>query len=148
MLSRCSKDLGRRGCVECSFITSKPSQIIKEVSVQNTGQKIKVEGKINCKSRGFLYLLWSRKVPTMQYIGSSEQEVRRRLGQHKGDILNMRLNKAVAKHFYDTRSTVADLMFVPFKLVKSTDRMVLRHFENQYINQFNLIEAGVNRILT
>ena len=79
------------------------------------------------------------RLSLMQYLGSSEQEVRRRLGQHKGDIQNMRLNKAVAKHFHDTRSTVADLVFVPFKLVKSSDRLVLRHFENQCINQFNLM---------
>ena len=123
--------------------------MIKSVRIHNTGQIIPVEGKINCKSKGgILYLLWSRKVPAMQYLGSSEQEVRKRLGQHKGDIQNLRLNKAVAKHFHDTNSTVADLVFVPFKLVRSEDRLILRHFENKFINQFNLIEAGINRILT
>ena len=75
-------------------------------------------------------------------------KVIKRLGQHKGDIQNQRLNKAVAKHFHDTRSTVADLVFVPFKLVRSEDRLILRLFENKCINQFNLIEAGINRILT
>ena len=108
-VSRCNKGLGRRGCTECSTITSKPAEVIKYVTVHNTKQRIKVEGKINCKTKGFLYMLWSRKMPAMQYLGSSEQEVRRRLGQHKGDIQNMHLNKAVAKHFHDTRSTVADL---------------------------------------
>ena len=81
------------------------------MTIHNTNQIIPVEGKINCKTRGgFLYMLWSRKAPAMQYLGSSEQEVRKRLGQHKGDIQNRRLNKAVAKHFQDTKSTVADLV--------------------------------------
>ena len=84
----------------------------------------------------------------MQYLGRSEQEVRKRLGQHKGDIQNHWINKAVAKNFHNTRSKVADLVFVPFKLVRSEDRLILRHFENKFINQFNLIEAGINRILS
>ena len=56
----------------------------------------------------------------MQYLGSSEQTVGSRLGQHRRDIENGILNKAVAKHFDDTGSTVNDLVFV-FKLLKSTD---------------------------
>ena len=72
---------------------------------------------------------------------------RRRLGGHKGDIENQRLNKAVAKHFHDTKSTVKDLVFVPFKRLRSNDRLILKHFENKAINEFNLIAAGVNRIL-
>ena len=51
-------------------------------------------------------MLWlssrSKKVPAMQYLGSSEMEPVRRLGGHKGDIENGRLKKAVAKHFFDT----------------------------------------------
>ena len=67
-------------------------------NIHNTSQIIPVEGKINCKTKvGFLYVLWSRMVPGMQYLGSSEQEVRKGLGQHKGVIQNLRLNKAVAK---------------------------------------------------
>ena len=59
----------------------------------------------------------------------------------------MRLNKAVAKHFYDTGSTAADLVFVPFKRIKSSNRFVLRHCEAKAINDYNMVEAGVNRIL-
>ena len=68
----------------------------------------------------------------MQYLGRSEQEVRKRLGQHKGDIQNHRINKAV--NFHNTRSKVADLVFVPFKLFRSEDRLILRHLENKCIN--------------
>ena len=66
---------------------------------------------------------------------------------HRRDIENVRLDKAVPKHFYDTRSTAADLVFVPFKRIKAGDRHTLRHFENKAINDFNMIAAGVNRIL-
>jgi hypothetical protein len=147
-LTRCNRGLARRGCVACPFITSQPNEVVKSVKIHNTGQRIPVEGRMNCKTKGgFLYLLWSAKVPAVQYLGSSEQEPRRRLGGHKGDIENQRLNKAVAKHFHDTKSTVKDLVFVPFKRLRSNDRLILKHFENKAINEFNLIAAGVNRIL-
>ena len=69
------------------------------------------------------------------------------LGGHKGDIENRRLKKAVAKHFFDTKSTVEDIVFVPFKRLKLGNRLILKHFENKAINEFNFIEAGVNRIM-
>ena len=132
----------------CPFITSRPDEVIKFVEIKNMGEKIPVEGRINCKTGGgFLYLLWSRKDPGKQYLGSSTQEPRRRLGSHKSDIENQRVNKAVAKHFVDTKSTVQDLRFVPFKKLKSKDKLILKHFENRAINKYNLIEAGINRIL-
>ena len=61
---------------------------------------------------------------------------------------NRRLNKAVAKHFFDTVSSASDLVFVPFKRIKSSNRFVLRHCESKAINDYNMVEAGVNRILT
>ena len=147
-VSRCNKGLNRNGCVCCPFITSKPNEIIKTVKLFNTGQEIVIEGTINCKTRcGYLYLLWSSKAPSKQYLGSSGREPRLRLAEHKGDIKNKRLKKAVAKHFHDTGSTVADLVFVPFKRVKSTDRLILKHFENKAISDYNMIQAGINRIL-
>ena len=75
------------------------------------------------------------------------QEPRRRLGGHKSDIENGRMNRAVAKHFHDTNSTVKDLVFVPFKRLRAGCTLILKHFENRAINEYNMIEAGVNRIL-
>ena len=60
----------------------------------------------------------------------------------------MRLDKAVPKHFHDTRSKAADLVFVPFKRIKAGDRHTLRHFEHKTINDFNMIAAGINRSQT
>ena len=57
------------------------------------------------------------------------------------------LKKAVAKHFFNTKSTVEDPVFVPFKRLKSGNRIILKHFENMAINKFNLILAGVNSIM-
>ena len=147
-LSRCNKGLNRNGCAACPFITSSPSQVIKKVTLFITGRQIIIEGSINCKTTGgYLYLLWSSKAPSKQYLGSSTRQPRERLREHKGDINNKRMNKAVAKHFHDTGSTVSDLVFIPFKRIKCQDKLMLKHFENWAINEYDMISAGINRIL-
>ena len=51
----------------------------------------------------------------------------------------------MAKHFFDTKSKVENMMFVPFKRLKSGNRSILKHFKNTAIIVLNLIEAGVTR---
>ena len=83
----------------------------------------------------------------MQYLGSSGNTPRERLSGHKSDIINQRINKAIPAHFTATGSKIEDLVFVPIKLFKNSDPAVRLHFENKFVNEHNLIEAGVNRIL-
>ena len=148
-LSRCNKGLGRNGCSACPFITSRPNQVIRSVRIHNTGQEVQVEGRITCKTAGgYLYLLWSKKAPAKQYLGSSAREPRQRLAEHRRDVAGGRVDKAVAKHFADTNSREEDLVFVPFKKIRSSNILVLRHLETEFINKFNLVEAGINRILS
>ena len=140
--------MDRNTCICCPFITSRPDEVVRTVTLFSTGQEIAIEGVINCKTKGgFLYLLWSSKAPMKQYLGSCIRAPRDRLGEHRRDILNKKMDKAVAKHFHETGSSVADIVFVPFKRIKCNDRFMLKHFENRAINQYNMIEAGINRIM-
>ena len=113
----------------------------------NTGEVVPVEGKLNCSSKNFIYLLWSVKDPSKQYCGSSGREVRRRCGEHRRDIENDLVTKAVPNHFHTIGSGVKDLVFVPFKKIFSSDPAVRLHFEREAINKFNLLDEGVNRKL-
>ena len=70
------------------------------------------------------------------------------LKEHRRDVINGKLEKAVPRNFYDTKSTDDDIVFAPFKRIRSSDKLVLIHFETKAINDFNLVEAGINRILT
>ena len=112
------------------------------------GKDIVIEGKLTCKTKCFLYLLWSSKAPEKIYLGSSSREPKKRRMEHKSDIENQR-GVAVAKHFSNTRSGVEDLLFRPFMTVKwSTHKGVLRHYETRMINRYYLVEEGVNKMLT
>jgi hypothetical protein len=147
-LSRCSRGTGKAGCVTCSFITSRPAQVIKSVKINSTGMVIPVEGRLNCKTKGgFLYLLWSAKAPALQYLGSSGQTPGERLAGHRSDI-NNGAQKAVAEHFRATGSRVEDLIFIPFKRIFNPSPAVRLHFEHQFLNRHDMIDSGINRILT
>ena len=145
-LHRCNRGLNRNSCAACPFITNRPAEVIKKIRL-HSGKEITVDSKLTCKTKSFLYLLWSSKAPQKIYLGSCCREPRERLREHKYDIENER-EVAVSQHFMDTRSQVEDLVFRPFMRVKSRCRWVLRHYENRMIDKLNLIEEGVNRILT
>ena len=132
----------------CPFLTATPNQVVKSVMIASTKEEIPVEGRITCSTKNFLYLLWSSKDPDRQYCGSSGREVRTRCGEHRRDISNQVVSKAVPAHFYSTGSGVKDLVMVPFKRVFSDDPAVRLHFEHEAINKYMLLEKGINRILS
>ena len=68
-ITRCNRGKEKGGCAACSIITPRPEEVVREVRVYNTGEDTLVQGRINCKTEGFLYLLWSSKNPTKQYLG-------------------------------------------------------------------------------
>ena len=147
-LTRCNKGLNRNECATCPFITLKPSEVIKKVTIGN-GKEIEVKGKLNCKTPGFVYVLWSMKAPEKAYLGSSSRRPKDRLWEHKYSVsIEEGKDGAVANHFYETWSDTSDLVFRPVLKVKSSSPWVIKHFESKLMNELNLVEEGVNRILT
>ena len=73
--------------------------------------------------------------------------MRTRCGDHRRDISNKVVSKAVPEQFYSTGSGVKDLVMVPFKRVFSDDPAVSLLFEHEAINKHMLLEKGINRIL-
>ena len=106
-VTRCNKGLDRNTCICCPFITSRPDEVVRTVTLFSTGQEIAIEGVINCKTKGgFLYLLWSSKAPMKQYLGSCIREPRDRSWEHRRDIGHNKKDKALAKHCHETGNTL------------------------------------------
>ena len=146
-LTRCNRGTVRAGCLACPYITTRPGEVVREVTITSTNTVVPVQGRINCKSTGgFLYLVWSRKHPR-QYLGSTGQTPGARLLQHRRDIM-AGADKAVAQHFRETNSSVDDLVFRPFLRLVNSSPAIRQHYENMFINQHNLVDEGINRILT
>ena len=145
-VTRCSKGKGQGGCITCSYITKTPREVVKEVRIFNAGRDIPVQGRINCKTEGFLYILWSAKRPDMQYLGKSTKSVATRFTQHRRSIINGEVGKAVPDFFRETRSTEDDLRFVPFMKMKDNNPFGLITYEKHLINKYNLVASGINLI--
>ena len=149
----------RQGCNACPYITKRSRDVVKSVTITSNGVQIVVEGKISCTSKGgFIYLLWSAKDPIKKYLGSSVDTPGYCLASLRDDIANQRLDMAVPAHFHSTNSGVDDLVFMPVKLFKkkySAFRWMIKNIslvreehEMEFINKYNLGDAGIERIIT
>jgi hypothetical protein len=85
-VTRCNKGLNRNNCRACPVLTMAPQDVMKEVKIHSSSGIVKVEGKLNCKSKSFLYVLEPSKTskgpgsPPSQYVGQSGSTVATRLG--------------------------------------------------------------------
>ena len=144
---RCNKGKTKIGCIVCSILTTRPEEVVREVTIYNTGEKISIRGRMDCKTRGFLNLVWSQKDPKVQYLGRCSRQVGARLGEHRRDIMNNTKGRVVAEHFARLKSKVRDFKFIPFLKIRSTDPHVIIELEKYYINKYNLVARGINAIL-
>ena len=120
--------------------------MIKEVKIHSSGEVLKIEDRINCQTKSFLYVLQSEKDPR-QYAGQSGAKVAQRTQQHVNDIDHDRVEKAVPNHFAETGSSKEHLIMTPFKVIKSHDPWVRIHYEREFINKHGLLVGGINRNL-
>ena len=121
--------------------------VVRNVRVFNAGKEIPVQGRINCKTVGFLYLLWSEKNPEKQYLDRCGHSVAARLREHRNSIIKKIRGKAVPDHFLSLRSMVDDLKFVPFMKIRNKNPHILIAYEKHLINCYNLVASSINLIL-
>ena len=145
-ITRCSKGKGKGGCLACSYITSTPREIVKSVRIYNAGGEIPVQGRLNCKTEGFLYVLWSAKKPNMQYLGRCSRSVGARFREHRNSIINKEVGKAIPAYFMKIKSYENDLRFVPFIRMKDKNPFGLMAYEKYLINKYNLVASRINLI--
>ena len=144
-VSRCNKGSSRRQCGACTFLTKNPQDVIKSIKMNSTGETIEIMDKLNCKSKGCLYVLQSDKDPR-QYGGQSGAEIGTRSLQHAYGI-DVGLDKTVPRHFAATNSSRENLVVTPIMQVRSRNPWVRLHLERRLINRYNLIEEGLNECL-
>ena len=65
--------------------------------MNSSGEVVKIEDEMNCKTRGCIYVLQSDKDPR-QYGGQTGGTIETRAKQHAYDI-DSNLDKAVPRHF-------------------------------------------------
>ena len=144
-VTRCNKGSGRNQCGGCAYITRSPREVIKEVKMNSTGEVLQIADKMNCKTRGVIYVLQSDKDPK-QYAGQTGGTVETRSKQHAYDI-EAGLDKAVPRHFEATNSGKENLRVIPVIKVKSNDPWTRLYLERKFINKYDLVQQGINESL-
>ena len=144
-VTRCSKGTGKKQCPSCAYITRSPREVIKQVKMNSTGEMVKIEDKMNCQTKGVIYVLESDKHPK-QYGGQTKGTVGTRSTQHAYDI-EAGLDKAVPRHFEATSSGKENLRVTPVIKVKSNDPWTRLFLERRFINKHDLVQSGINECL-
>ena len=139
-VSCCKKGTGRNKCGACVCLTRSPRDVIKDVKINSSGESVRIEDKINCETKSFVYVLQSEKDPR-QYCGQSGVSVATRAKQHAYDIENN--DRPVARHFEATGNKKHHLRMTPLMVIKSNNSWVRLPYERQFINHQNLIEEGI-----
>ena len=94
-----------------------------------------------------VYILICKKENCKQkyYIGETKNLFKFRLAQHKGYIVNRKLNTATGAHFNLPGHTVSDLSATVLERVKINDISYRKEREKYLINHFNTYYQGINR---
>ena len=149
-VTRCNKGLNRNNCRACPIITRAPQDVVKEIKIHSSREVVKVEGKMNCKSKSFLYVLESSKTPKgpgsppSQYVGQSGATVATRLAGHVRSIEEENEDKVVGKHFKETNSGREDLSFTPIMKFKTDNPWVRMNYERRFMNQHGGVDKFLN----
>ena len=109
---------GNFPCHNCSNCNA----MIKGDTFQHpqTGQKIKIRGRIGCRSTFCVYML--KCCCGYCYVGKTKRELRTRITEHKSNIRNNDVKSPVARHFNEAGHTACDLRFQGIELVKPLKR--------------------------
>ena len=135
-----------KGCTNCNAMITGDSVIHP-----HTGKKIKVKGRISCKTKYVVYLL---KCPCgFCYVGKTKRELKTRIIEHKSNIRNKDEKSPVARHFNNIKHDICTLRFQGIEVVKplkrggDRDRVLLQR-EAYWIHALNTVfPKGLNEEL-
>ena len=81
-----------------------------------------------------------------RYIGESKQSIKHRLAEHRGYIVNNRVDKATGAHFNSPGHSLANMKCTVLDQEKFNDTLYRKEREKCFINKFNTKNRGLKRI--
>ena len=134
------KKCGTQLCTACPYVREGKSIKIGEKTWN-------INNKLDCNSYNVVYILICKKEKCKEkyYIGETKNMIRFRLSQHRGYIVNKKLNTATGEHFNLPGHSVSDLSMTILEQVKKNDTSYRREREKYHINKFNTFHKGINK---
>ena len=126
-----------------SDLTLHIEKLWKTLKASATTAVVTINAAVDCRNQNYIYLINCRKC-RMQYVGKSTVEFSTRMGQHRRDIINQNLHKAVGEHFNRKGHKVSDFECSILEKVLDPDPMLLSVREQYWIRKFNVKYKGIN----
>ena len=108
---------------------------------------IEIKSPIDCQTEDVLYVITCKKCK-IQYLGQTKRSGEKRMIDHLNTVRNNNFTNApVGVHFRSEQHSHADLTMTPYERIFSTNPHVRLAREREGINNFGLIEHGLNKNL-
>ena len=133
------KKCRRPRCETCDFV--KEGKILK---AKATTAVTTINAAVDCRETNYIYLINCKKCG-LQYVGKSKVEFSTRMAQHRGDVTNSRLHKAIGEHFNRKGHKLSDFECSILEKVHDKDPMVLAVKEQYWIRRYNVKHKGINK---
>ena len=126
-------------CSICPFVKEQSS--VKSTANSTT---IELHHHHNCNDFNFIYIIECKKCK-LQYIGESDQTVRKRFLQHRGYVRRHEKEKGTGLHFNLPGHNMADMTISVLERISNPDPAYRKERERHYIALFESFRKGINR---
>ena len=133
-MSRCNK------CPICPFV--KEGRYVKSTATNYT---VEVNRQVNCQTKNIVYCITCAKC-NIQYIGESERTLQERFSEHRGYVVNEKVNKTTGEHYNSKGHKVSDMHITILEKIFSSDTAFRKEREKFHIMKMNTRYKGLNRV--
>ena len=133
-MSRCNK------CPICPFV--KEGKYVKSTATNYT---VEVNRQVNCQTKNIVYCITCAKC-NIQYIGESERTLQERFSEHRGYVVNEKVNKTTGEHYNSKGHKVSDMQITILEKIFSSDTAFRKEREKFHIMKMNTRYKGLNRV--
>ena len=118
--------------------------MLKEATINHTGEVITIIQNITCSDKGCLYLLsCTKNTCRKQYVGETGRPLYVRFKEHKDSAETADTPCPVGQHFQLPGHSTRDMVMVPLELVRG-DMATRKQRERKLINEHMMIRFGMN----
>ena len=137
---------------DVTSVTNAPTQVraaLRKPSMFKTSTVVQLPGA-DCTVQNCIYLISCLKC-SVQYVGKcssgkhGDRQLKHRISEHRGTIVNEKIDKAVGEHFNSRGHQLSDFSYVVLEVVNNPDPEYLKEREALYIRKFDTKRNGLNK---
>ena len=133
-MSRCNN------CPICPFV--REGRYVKSTATNYT---VEVNRQVNCQTKNIVYCITCAQC-NIQYIGESERTLQERFSEHRGYVVNEKVNKTTGEHYNSKGHKVSDMHITILEKIFSSDTAFRKEREKFHIMKMNTRYKGLNRV--